>query len=85
MAFDTPPTAAPIPASFGELYAKWRSIRRVGPLPLIEFVAWVETTMGKKICDLMTDEDMDALHRQMLVDSGDQVGEMLWQGLEGGP
>lgn len=85
MAFDTSPTDLPVPVSFGALYEKWRSLRVTGPTPILEFVAWVETTLGTKIGDLATDEDLAALGAQLVADAGDGVGEMLWQGLEGGP
>lgn len=86
MAFDQPVHSLPIPPTFEALYGQWIALTgKTKGEPLLEFVAWVETTLGQKICDIGTDEDMERLRQAFSARAGDGVGEMLWEGLEGGP
>jgi len=87
MAFDQPSSRAPLPSTFEALYAQWRTLGKTKGEPLLEFVTWVETTIGTKICDLGTEADMQRLRAALVARAGADVGagEMLWEGLEGGP
>ena len=86
MAFDSDPTLPPVPENFAALYSKWRKAGHGGSgNPYLAFVAWVDTTMDIRICEVATEEDMASLRRAMLEQSGDEVGEMLWEGMEAGP
>lgn len=88
MAFDQPRARTEFPASFEALYAQWISaLGKTRGEPLLEFVTWVETTLGTKICDLGTEADMQRLRAALVARTGADVaaGEMIWEGLEGGP
>jgi hypothetical protein len=88
MAFDQPRVRTEFPASFEALYVQWRTaLQKTKGEPLLEFVTWVETTLGEKICDLGTEADMQRLRAALVARGGTDpaVGEMIWEGLEGGP